>query len=184
MLRSLGGSSQNQSYSLWFDTHTHYIDSNPINLSSYTSMLRSLGGSSHNQSYSLWFDTHTHYIDSNSINLCSYTLLLRRSSQNQSFSLWFDPSSVTHDWSRSDILSTHYPCANSYETVISGLFRNWSVFVLLTVSCPIFPSILIVKNLLTGSLKNRSIDNLETQKKSISMKNSQFFDYLLYAKSK
>ena len=49
--------------------------------------------------------------------------------------------------------------------------------VLLTVSCPIFPSILIVKNLLTGSLKNRSIDNLEAQKKSISMKNSQFFDY-------
>jgi hypothetical protein len=36
--------------------------------------------------------------------------------------------------------------------------------VLLTVSCPIFPSILIAKNLLTGSLKNRSIDNLETQK--------------------
>jgi hypothetical protein len=27
-------------------------------------------------------------------------------------------------------------------------------------------------------------NNLETQKKSISMKNSQFFDYLLYAKSK
>jgi hypothetical protein len=53
--------------------------------------------------------------------------------------------------------------------------------VLLTVSCPIFPSILIAKNLLTGSLENRSIDNLETQ---ISMKNSQFFDYLLYAKSK
>ena len=51
--------------------------------------------------------------------------------------------------------------------------------VLLTVSCPIFPSILIAKNLLTGSLKNRSIDNLETQKKSISMKNSQFFNYLL-----
>jgi hypothetical protein len=40
--------------------------------------------------------------------------------------------------------------------------------VLLTVSCPIFPSISIAKNLLTGSLKNRSIDNLETQKKSIS----------------
>ena len=56
--------------------------------------------------------------------------------------------------------------------------------VLLTVSCPIFPSILIAKNLLTGSLKNRSIDNLETQKKSISMKNSQFFDDLLYGKSK
>jgi hypothetical protein len=32
---------------------------------------------------------------------------------------------------------------------------------------------IIAKNLLTGSLKNRSIDNLETQKKSISMKNSQ-----------
>ena len=56
--------------------------------------------------------------------------------------------------------------------------------VLLTVSSPIFPSLLIAKILLTGSLKNRSIDNLETQKKSISMKNSQFFDYLLYAKSK
>ena len=56
--------------------------------------------------------------------------------------------------------------------------------VLLMVSCPIFPSILIAKDLLTGSLKNRSIDNLEMQKKSISKKNSQFFDYLLYAKSK
>jgi hypothetical protein len=33
-------------------------------------------------------------------------------------------------------------------------------------------------------LFEKSIDNLETQKKSISMKNSQFFDYLLYAKSK
>ena len=36
--------------------------------------------------------------------------------------------------------------------------------VLLTVSSPIVPSILIAKNLLTGSFKNRSIDNLETQK--------------------
>jgi hypothetical protein len=44
--------------------------------------------------------------------------------------------------------------------------------------CPIFPSILIAKYLFTGSLKNRSIDNLETQKKYISMKNSQFFNYL------
>ena len=43
------------------------------------------------------------------------------------------------------------------------------------VDCPIFPSILIAKYLFTGSLKNRSIDNLETQKKYISMKNSQFF---------
>jgi hypothetical protein len=43
----------------------------------------------------------------------------------------------------------------------------------LWVSCPIFPSILIAKYLLTGSLKNRSIDNLETQKKYISMKNYQ-----------
>ena len=32
--------------------------------------------------------------------------------------------------------------------------------VLLTVSCPIFPSILIAKNLLTGSLRNRSIDQI------------------------
>jgi hypothetical protein len=55
--------------------------------------------------------------------------------------------------------------------------------VLLTVGSPIFPSILIAKSF-TGSLKNRSIDNLETQKKYISMKNSQFFNYLLYAKSK
>ena len=60
-----------------------------------------------------------------------------------------------------------------------GLGSYKSFEVLLTVSCPIFPSILIAKNLLTGSLKNRLIDNLETQKKSISMKNSQFFDYLL-----
>jgi hypothetical protein len=57
--------------------------------------------------------------------------------------------------------------------------------VLITVSpCPIFPSILIVKYLFTGSLKNKSIDTLETQKKYVSMKNSQFFNYLLYAKSK
>jgi hypothetical protein len=33
--------------------------------------------------------------------------------------------------------------------------------VLLTVSCPIFSSILTAKNLLTGSLKNRPMDNLE-----------------------
>jgi hypothetical protein len=32
--------------------------------------------------------------------------------------------------------------------------------------------------------KNKSIDNLEAQKKYISMKNFQFFIYLLYAKSK
>ena len=44
--------------------------------------------------------------------------------------------------------------------------------------------ILIAKYLYTGSLKNRSIDNLEMQKKYISMKNSQFFNYSLYAKSK
>ena len=44
--------------------------------------------------------------------------------------------------------------------------------VLITVSCPIFPSILIAKYLFTGSLKNILIDNLETQKKYISMKNS------------
>jgi hypothetical protein len=56
--------------------------------------------------------------------------------------------------------------------------------VLITVGCPIFPFILIAKYLFTGSLKNRSIDHLETQKKYISKKNSQFFNYLLYAKSK
>ena len=58
--------------------------------------------------------------------------------------------------------------------------------ILITVGCPIFAStcILIAKYLFTGSLKNRSIDNLETQKKYISMKNSQFFNYLLYANSK
>ena len=56
--------------------------------------------------------------------------------------------------------------------------------VLITVGCPIFPSILIAKYRFTGSLKIRSIDNLETQKKYISMKNSQFFNYLLYVKSK
>jgi hypothetical protein len=52
------------------------------------------------------------------------------------------------------------------------------------VGCLIFPSILIAKYLFIGSLKNRSIDNLEMQKKYISMKNSQFFNYLLYVKSK
>jgi hypothetical protein len=36
--------------------------------------------------------------------------------------------------------------------------------VLITVGCPIFPSILIAKYLFTGSLK-KTIDNLETQKK-------------------
>jgi hypothetical protein len=45
--------------------------------------------------------------------------------------------------------------------------------VLITVGCPIVPSILIAKYLFTGSFENRSIDNLETQKKYISMKNSQ-----------
>jgi hypothetical protein len=50
--------------------------------------------------------------------------------------------------------------------------------VLIFVGCPIFPSILIAKYLFTGSLKNRSIDHLETQKKYISMKNSQFFNFI------
>jgi hypothetical protein len=56
--------------------------------------------------------------------------------------------------------------------------------VLIKVGCPIFPSILIAKYLFTENLINRSIDNLETQKKYISLKNSQFFNYLLYAKSR
>jgi hypothetical protein len=46
--------------------------------------------------------------------------------------------------------------------------------VLITVGCPIFPSILIAKYLFTGSLKNRSIDTLETQKKYISNKSEIF----------
>ena len=56
--------------------------------------------------------------------------------------------------------------------------------VLITVGRPIFPTILIANYLFTGRLKNRSIDNLKTQKKYISMKNSQFFHYLLYVKLK
>ena len=72
----------------------------------------------------------------------------------------------------------HINLSNFVQLSSSEVFSNLLLIkdeVLLTVSCPIFPSILIAKNLLTGSLKNRSIDNLETQKKSISMKNSQFF---------
>jgi hypothetical protein len=70
-----------------------------------------------------------------------------------------------------------------FQKMVSELFLIKDE-VLITVGCPIFPSILIAKYLFTGSLKNRSIDNLETQKKYISMKNSQFLNYLLYAKSK
>ena len=60
--------------------------------------------------------------------------------------------------------------------VTFGLLIKDEIFI--TVGCPIFPSILIA-----GSLK-KTIDNLETQKKYISMKNFKFFIYLLYAKSK
>ena len=86
-------------------------------------------------------------------------------------------------------LVTDYPVTDTFVALYAVVMELKSRIiikdeVLLTVSCPIFPPILIAKNLLTGSLKNRSIDNLETQNKSISMKNSQFFDYLLYAKSK
>ena len=107
---------------------------------------------------------------------------------------WYRVIRVLHRW---QISLWHFPCLRmgtidviTYEYVINIVIDLWTPLllikdeILLTVSCPIFPSILIAKNLLTGSLKNRSIDNLETQKKSISMKNSQFFDYLLYAKSK
>ena len=66
--------------------------------------------------------------------------------------------------------------------MITPLIKD-GVFII-TVGYPIFPSILIAKYLFTGSLKKKSIDNLETQKKYISMKNFQFFIYLLYAKSK
>jgi hypothetical protein len=83
---------------------------------------------------------------------------------------------------------------NSVLIVLEMLLSSSQVFVtynfltilkdevLITVGCPIFPSISIAKYLFTGSLKNRSIDNLETQKKYISMKNSQFLNYLLYVK--
>ena len=43
--------------------------------------------------------------------------------------------------------------------------------VLITVGCPIFPSILIAKYLFTGSLKKKSIDNLETQKNGTAVTN-------------
>jgi hypothetical protein len=58
--------------------------------------------------------------------------------------------------------------------------------VLLTVGCPIFPPFYIDNQISVHRKfkKNRSIDNLEMQKKYISMINSQFFNYLLYAKSK
>jgi hypothetical protein len=80
--------------------------------------------------------------------------------------------------------------SNLYLEVTFGTKKKWSFKtgdllikdeVLITVGCLIFPSILIAKYLFTGSLKNRSI---ETQKKYISMKNSLFCNYLLYAKSK
>ena len=91
--------------------------------------------------------------------------------------------------------TVHYTPLFRAQSVHLILHRNDLLFVnlfsklikdevLITVGCPIFPSILIAKYLFTGSLKNRSIDNLETQKKYISMKNFQFFNYLLYAKSK
>ena len=75
-----------------------------------------------------------------------------------------------------------------YSHIIINIYNTYSNVikdeVLLTVGCAIFPSILIAKYLFIRSLKNRSIDNLETQKKYISMKNSQFFNYLIYVKSK
>ena len=75
-----------------------------------------------------------------------------------------------------------------YSHIIINIYNTYSNVikdeVLLTVGCPILPSILIAKYLFIGSLKNRLIDNLETQKKYISMKNSQFFNYLIYVKSK
>ena len=76
------------------------------------------------------------------------------------------------------VLSVILLTASDYPFDICMLFLLIKDEVLITVGCPIFPSIF------TGSLKNRSIDNLETQKKYISMKNSQFFNYLLYAKSR
>ena len=55
--------------------------------------------------------------------------------------------------------------------------------VLLTVGCPIFPPFYIDSQI-SVHRKFKKKWYLETQKKYISMKNSQFFNYLLYAKSK
>jgi hypothetical protein len=70
---------------------------------------------------------------------------------------------TTKDWNALKDASVGAPSLEAFKACL-----------ILTVSCPIFPFILIAKYLFTGSLKNRSIDNLETQKKYISMKNSQF----------
>jgi hypothetical protein len=69
------------------------------------------------------------------------------------------------------------------------LDREWHLKkdeVLLTVGCPIFPFYIDSQISVHRKFKkNRSIDIYwETQKKYISMKHSQFFNYLLYAKSK
>ena len=63
-------------------------------------------------------------------------------------------------------------------TTSTHMISSWKIIkdeVLLTLSCPIFTS--------SQKSAHRKFKNLEAQKKSISMKNSQFFDYLLYAKS-
>ena len=126
-----------------------------------------------------------HFIfESKPNNICSYSLVLVESANIQCIFLGLIRPGL-------EPTVYHTQCAHAYhyttDTVLVTRTSHAILIkdeVLLTVSCPIFPSIFIAKNLLTGSLKNRSIDNLETQKKSISMKNSQFFDYLLYAKSK
>ena len=82
------------------------------------------------------------------------------------------------------VLSVILLTASDYPFDICMLFLLINDELLITLGSPIFPSILMAKYLFTWSLKNRSIDILETQKKYISMKNSQFFNYLLYAKSR
>jgi hypothetical protein len=58
--------------------------------------------------------------------------------------------------------------------------------VLLTVGCPTFPPFYIDSQISVHRKFKKKLINwyLEMQKKYISMKNSQFFNYLLYAKSK
>ena len=124
--------------------------------------------------------SRSYVVNSWAVFFCSKELILKRS-------MFFFLNNLHHSRTNLHFRPTQYREEVTWSQWRRPVFKIYKIIkdeVLLTVSCPIFPSILIVKNLLTGSLKNRSIDNLETQKKSISMKNSQSFDYLLYAKSK
>jgi hypothetical protein len=60
---------------------------------------------------------------------------------------------LSSDWSMKGVFFLPILCFFSFSTIAGVFYTNISS--------------LIAKNLLTGSLKNRSIDNLETQKKTI-----------------